>query len=92
MVPSSVLSAALAAPTVVEIHDGNALADQLVAREVELDAHPVPHPGCMRCDKAIVASRRAQMGLPTRPRGAPNRVRIVDMGDAGLLVVPEGAP
>lgn len=71
---------------------GNSLADQLADHAVELDGHPVPHPGCCRCDVAIVASRRSQAGIRrTRPRGAPNRVRVVDLGDGGLLFVPKGA-
>lgn len=72
------------------MHDGNSLADHFEDHPVTLEAHPVPHPGCHRCDPAIVASKRARFGLPTRPRSAPNRVRVVDIG-AGLLVVPEGA-
>ena len=36
-------------------HDGNALADMLAGYPVELDAHPVPHPGCERC-AVLIAS------------------------------------
>ncbi len=56
------------------------------------EPHPVPHVGCMACDPATVATKRAQIAgiRRTRPRSAPNRVRVVDLGGA-LLVVPEGA-
>lgn len=76
--------------------DGNALADHfgpiLLPAPAE-EPHPVPHPGCMACDPAIVASRRAhEMGVRTRPRGTPNTWRMVTLEPGGpVLFVPPGS-
>lgn len=102
MIPSSVLSAALAAPTVVSITEaGRAACPDVCPAGLDAVAcaaawEEVVPCRCTRCHAPVEVSGeqlRELAGLPPpRPRGTPNRVRVVDLGDAGLLVVPEGAP
>lgn len=102
MIPSPVFTAALAAPTVVSITEVGLAAcpdvcppglDAVACAREWQEAVPCP---CVRCHVPVTATGeqfRDLAGLPPpRPRGTPNRVRLVDLGDAGLLVVPEGAP
>jgi hypothetical protein len=76
-------------------HEGNSLDDQFDDRPATnppppIVAHPVPHPGCIACDPAIVASRRAHsMGAKrTRPPGTPNGWQMVADEGGGVWFVP----